>query len=453
MGHSWENKWKIGEPLGKGGQGRTYSASSIDNALQNGVLKHLNNNKDMQARSRMRREVANLQALAGSGGTVPAVLDHNTDQADNPAVELFVVMELIPGATVKAYVEKHGVLDPETAIKWILGLCDTVEKAHAFPILHRDLKPDNIIVRDERNADLVIIDYGLSFNAADEDVTQTGETFRNKFLDLPETNTPNGNLRDHRSDVTAVCAILYYCLTGCVPGHLQDAHGRAPHMRPGFSVRETQGEKRIGKFEAFFTRGFAPHIANRYQHIRELREAINDLMGSVPTDETDPVQVAASASHRLRVFHRPTQIAEFRQQAHSIFNQVTQDLQKYNGKLGRFVVAFQVERQPKMPQIPAGLDLVEHWQSIVVVIAQQHSRQYHRRLALASRGEECVLLAIDYAAESARNNREIDSHWKEVARYQGDAKPIFGIVSDSMRDWLVARIKELEQQMLSPKSA
>src|SRR5690242_604833 len=96
----WEDKWKLVEPLDKGGQGLTYVVSAADGSTSKAVLKKLKNNKDSQSRGRMFREVGNMRLLHNAGALVPGVLDDNVDTFDESGSELFVVMEFIPGPTL-----------------------------------------------------------------------------------------------------------------------------------------------------------------------------------------------------------------------------------------------------------------------------------------------------------------------------------------------------------------
>ena len=162
--------------------------------------------------------------------------------------------------------EEKGTLGLDAAAALVLNVAKVVSVAHKQSILHRDLKPDNLIVRNVERNDIVVIDYGLSYSESDDDLTRTTETIRNKFLDLPENNTPDGNRRDSRSDITHLCGILYFCLTGNKPGHLQSADGgRPPHRRPGYSIQEKLGsEPRIRRLEMFFDCGFMPSNLARY---------------------------------------------------------------------------------------------------------------------------------------------------------------------------------------------
>ncbi len=109
MPNPWDEKWTQGEDLGSGGQGKTVAVTYKMDPTIKGALKYLKNNLNLQARGRIRREVVNLQSLANSGGSVPRVLDHNTElptsQDGSPVKDtkqLFLVMDLIPGDTVAA---------------------------------------------------------------------------------------------------------------------------------------------------------------------------------------------------------------------------------------------------------------------------------------------------------------------------------------------------------------
>jgi serine/threonine protein kinase len=456
MTHPWEAKWTCGARLGKGGQGFTHDATSVSDPAVKGVLKYLKNNQDSQARGRMRREVANLQALASIGGAVPRVLDHNIDQFEDLKIELYVVMDLVSGPTLAEYVRTNTRLEIDIAINCVLSLCRTVRIAHTLPIVHRDLKPDNIIVRDGGTHDLIVVDYGLSFNRSDEPITQTDETFRNRFLDLPETNTPGGDRRDPRSDLSAVCGVLYFCLTGHVPGHLQDAHGKLPHMRDGFSLRDYHKDDRVPKLENFLTRGFAPIVANRYQRVEEIQEKLEELLRKKgPVDESDPIQVASALSGQLLARDRKTQLANLVPNAQALISYIQNEVNKYNQKLGQFQLANEGGGFQLTMQTPHGLDLVLLAPISIVLTAVHHPYQRRRRYAVASRGEQCVLLAGDYAANTAQPQEvaKLALTWHEIAWYEGKADSILNIVSQSLEDWLTRQLKELSQEILSIQQA
>jgi len=178
----WSENWSIVEPLGKGGQGTTFIATRKTDA-QKGVIKILKHQTSDEARRRMYREVANLKALHGAGCKVPQILDGNTEKFESKDVNLFFVMEMIPGQRLCDVVTSKGGLGLSKAMDFAFDLLATVKKALVEDVIHRDLKPENIIVREFEKNDLVIVDYGLSFNATDDgNVTRVSETLDNDFL-------------------------------------------------------------------------------------------------------------------------------------------------------------------------------------------------------------------------------------------------------------------------------
>jgi serine/threonine protein kinase len=276
----WETRWKReGKHLGKGGQGTTELVTSVEDSSLRAALKILRNAKSEQARQRMRGEVVNLDILSQAHAKVPRVIEHNTESYKNLGIPLYVIMEYVSGETLAEFLLRTGPLDLDSAAKIALALADTMRIAHSVassPILHRDLKPSNVIVRDPASWDIVTIDYGLSFNHEIDDVTETGERFRNEFLDLPEYRTPGANKRDTRSDVTMLSGILFWCLTGVTPATLQGPDGRPPHSRQGSEI-ETRlgGDSRWRDLVILFNRAFAQNVDTRFQSVDELVDRIS----------------------------------------------------------------------------------------------------------------------------------------------------------------------------------
>ncbi|HEY1375853.1 MAG TPA: protein kinase, partial [Gemmataceae bacterium] len=193
----WKEKWKAVRSLSSGGQGYTVLVESLSEPTQMGVLKTLRRADSPQARARMNKEVAALESLAAEKLKVPRVLDKNTEMHADPSMPLYFVMEFVEGQTLDKEVAARGRLDLDKAGAMTLALAETVSAAHGQGVLHRDLKPDNIIVRDFDADDLVIVDYGLSFNQADDDnLTRDSEQLGSPFLMLPEVRVPGGDRRD-----------------------------------------------------------------------------------------------------------------------------------------------------------------------------------------------------------------------------------------------------------------
>jgi serine/threonine-protein kinase len=418
----WAMKWKVEKKLTRGGQGTTRLVSSVDDPGRLAVLKILNNQGSMQARSRMRREAVALDTLAKEGIKVPAVLDGNTGDFGNPKVPLYFVMEYILGKTLTDEVTARKGLNLEQSVAVTLDLCQTVSAAHRENVLHRDLKPANVIVRDLDKPDLVIVDYGLSFNHGDEEgtVTQTGEQIRNELLALPETNALGGDRRDKRSDITALAAIMYYCLTGHLPGHLRDGRGLAPHRRTGFSVQEAlAGDARCDQIEAVLDRAFSVELENRFQTCEELVDRLSAALLPPVTDE-DPLAVAAEVGKVLRQGDRKTLLAEYSKhvqslfhQFHSILNGIIAGLRPFNVGIGFSDFGDNV--------LPSGFDKL--WHAIVInVTLNPHDLSRAIVLAIAARGSQCVLFRHINTKQSGHGpDIRAGDKWYELYWFQPEA--------------------------------
>jgi serine/threonine protein kinase len=131
--------------------------------------------------------------------------------------QLFYVMEYVRGTPVTQYVRDQK-LGLEQTLKLFAGLCDAVNHAHQKAVIHRDLKPNNILVDGEGN--LKILDFGLA-----KAITQTAETLATISGQVmgtlpymsPEQTKGNPDLIDTRTDVYALGVVLYEMLTGAYP--------------------------------------------------------------------------------------------------------------------------------------------------------------------------------------------------------------------------------------------
>lgn len=448
MAHPWEDRWDIVQPLSRGGQGVTKLVMSKSAPQQKGVLKYLVNNKSSTARARMRREVANLQSLATLGGKVPQVLEHNTEAYNEPKIELYLVMEHIEGPTLKEFVESQGKLTVDQALDFTLALCDTVRIAHTEGILHRDIKPDNIIVKNDSGCELYIVDYGLSFNADDEDLTETVETFRNKFLDLPETNAPGGDRRDPRSDVTALCALLYYMLTGHHPGHLQDASGKMPHLRPGYTVREAIApDPRQIQVELLLSRGLALPLQRRFQDVDEFTSRLKTLREQVSAQTTsDPIATAKELSAQIREQDRKTQLAEFRPIATGLLNKFAHNVNQLGKQLGRFKCTFGPGRG-KSSDLDVDFDILTAPYTATVSVDHHPSKRI-RTYIVASRAEQSVVCVCDYDFHS-EPSKPIPLDWKELAWYEGTPTEVIATLEAEFMEWLDISLQQIAREIIS----
>lgn len=150
--------------LGSGGMGTVYEAIDADGRHVALKLLHPAFSTDDAARERLRREVATLHRVRGA--RVARVLD-----AEAESDEAFVVTELIEGESLDYSVREHGPMDTEELYDLAQGLASALEEIHAVNVVHRDMKPGNVMLTDDGP---VVIDFGISQVADDARLTQTG---------------------------------------------------------------------------------------------------------------------------------------------------------------------------------------------------------------------------------------------------------------------------------------
>ena len=274
----WDEKWERVKQIGGGGQGETFLVQPKDPKIfpQTGALKILKNQKDPERRKRMYREVAALKTLNCPG--IPQLIDSNYDQFATD-VPLYMVGEFIEGKTLSQLLEDPakpmGVGD---AITLVMKLLETLQYCHKISIVHRDIKPDNIIIRCNDISAPVLIDFGISFNESDTDnttLTEPRQQLGNRFLALPELQVNSSMQRDPRADITQCCGILFFALVGSPPVTLLDHAGRMPHQRPeNQKALLKHPNNLLPNIYRIFDRAFQFQIDYRWQSIPELQQAL-----------------------------------------------------------------------------------------------------------------------------------------------------------------------------------
>ena len=192
----------------------------------------------------------------------------------------YLVMEYVHGDNLKAVIAKEGPLSPARAIHIVCQICEALTHAHENNIVHRDVKPHNILITREGWAKLS--DFGIA-----RDVTGTTITYTNSFIGSVHYLSPEqarGQLADQRSDLYSLGVVLYEMLTGSVPyqgdnliavalKHIQDE----PEPPSKLNGRITP------QLEEVILRAIAKDPAKRFQNGRELslhlRESLSKNKG------------------------------------------------------------------------------------------------------------------------------------------------------------------------------
>jgi tetratricopeptide (TPR) repeat protein len=289
-------QYEITARLGGGGMGVVYLAR--DTKLGRAVaLKFLPPQwcHDEGAKQRFLREA---QAASATNHKNICII-HDIEQTDDG--QLFIVMAHYEGPTLKQKLEA-GPLAPAEAIEIAGEIAEGLAKAHTQGVVHRDIKPGNIIVTDDG---VKILDFGLAKLAdAALKLTLEGSTLGTVAYMSPEQ--ARGEEADERSDIWALGVVLYEMLTGEVPfkGAYPEAIFYAIKNEEPASLTAKAKELPEG-VEAIVRRALAKDPGERYQNARELARELRFLQGrSVPLDlRTEAVPIPRSAARVARKRH------------------------------------------------------------------------------------------------------------------------------------------------------
>ncbi|WP_160312469.1 serine/threonine protein kinase [Caballeronia mineralivorans] len=283
----WTERWVSVENLGSGGQGVVLKARRLDGDGA-ACVKVLSKQKDVERRARFLREATAYRTCHHE--LVPALIETNAAHEDDLNYKLFIVTEYVPGLTLTEFIEMNGVLEFADAVRLTSRLLDTLIYLHEQGWVHRDIKPDNIIVRDDNIEFPVLLDFGLCFKdgISPSFVTELNQEVGNRFLRLPELGIGSANKQDVRSDLSFVGAILFFVMTGGIPASLSDGDELMPHQRSAFSstIARAAGPGAMTLF-GWFDHAFNPNVQRRYAGATQMLEALKLALAHSMTEPTD----------------------------------------------------------------------------------------------------------------------------------------------------------------------
>jgi len=263
--------YRIDGVVGAGGMGIVYEATQL--ALDRPVaLKVLTaGHGSAEFRARFRRE-AMLQAALDHPNIVPVY------EAGESEEGLFLAMRLVRGRDLKQLSEEGSL--PPTRVLALLGqAAAALDEAHASGLVHRDVKPQNILVDDDDHAFLA--DFGLTKGAGERGVTLTGQYTGS--LDYAAPETISGKTYGPDADLYAFAAVLYEALTGEVvfPYDTQAALLHAHLAEPPARASERRSDLPVA-LDDVIARGLAKRPEDRYRTATQLIEAARAALASQP---------------------------------------------------------------------------------------------------------------------------------------------------------------------------
>ncbi len=205
-----DNRYRLDRPLGEGGMGTVWVGTQL--ALQREVAVKSLHLADVSHRSRLRREALALAAIHHPA--IVEVYDYGETTGGLP----YVVMEFVRGESIAARLDRVGAFSAEEAVILLLPLLEGLAVAHRAGVVHRDIKPDNVVLTAGPSSLLAkLLDFGIARidRSAEGRLTADGS-----FVGTPAYMAPEqmrGGETDERVDVWGMGTLLYQLIAGEAP--------------------------------------------------------------------------------------------------------------------------------------------------------------------------------------------------------------------------------------------
>ncbi len=265
IGTVLSGRYRLEAKLGSGGMSTVYLAQdqTLDRPVAVKVM-HREMSEQADQLQRFRQEARAVAKL--SHPNVVSVIDAGED-GGYP----YIVFEYVEGETLKQRIGREGALEPQEAIAYAIEIARGLSVAHARNMVHRDIKPQNILIDAEGRAKLT--DFGISRQLEQDGMTATGRVLGTTDYVAPEQAM--GRSVDPRSDVYSLGVVLYEMLVGQVPFQAESQVGVAmKHVNEELPDVQRRRPEVSAAVALVVERATAKDPEKRYQHVGEM---IDDL--------------------------------------------------------------------------------------------------------------------------------------------------------------------------------
>lgn len=302
IGAALEGRYRVDAVIATGGMSTVYRG--LDTRLDRPVALKVMDSRycgDIQFLTRFQREAKAVARLKGDG--LVAVYDQGGGApGDEPP---FLVMELIDGGTLRELLRERGPMPPHAVAAVLRPICHGLGVAHAAGLVHRDVKPENVLISDD--GEVKIADFGLVRAVAEAGITSTSVILGTAAYLSPEQVGTGES--DPRSDVYAVGILAYELLTGRTPftgdSALSVAYQRMDNdvPPPSSAIAGVPAQ-----FDALVRRATDRDPALRFADAAELGDALEEVIAELGLPAFRVPAPSQSAQHRAATaFHSRVQ--------------------------------------------------------------------------------------------------------------------------------------------------
>ncbi|MFI5053122.1 MAG: protein kinase, partial [Acidimicrobiia bacterium] len=256
------NRYELGVEIGRGGMADVFLAHDrlLDRRVAVKVLSPAFSSDPTNV-ERFRREAQSAAGL--NHPNIVAVYDWGEENGT-----YFIVMEYVPGQTLSNLIQSYGRLSPTEAVPIGAEIADALAFAHAHGVVHRDVKPGNVLVTPD--GQVKVADFGIARAASGDGLTKTGAVLGTATYFSPEQ--AQGFALDGRSDVYALGVVLYEMLVGAPPFVAASPVSVAyMHVREQPAPPSSIVAGLPGALDRIVLTAMAKDVTQRYQSANDLR--------------------------------------------------------------------------------------------------------------------------------------------------------------------------------------
>ena len=266
IGKRINGRYKVLDTVGGGGMANVYLAHDmiLDRDVAVKVLR-LDFANDEELIRRFRREAQSATSLVHQN--IVSIYDVG-EEGDSV---YYIVMEYVEGQTLKQYIQQHSPIPVSKALSIMEQLTSAISHAHQNHIIHRDIKPQNILM--DRNGNVKITDFGIAMALSATSITQTNSVLGSVHYLSPEQ--ARGGAANHKSDIYSLGIVMFELLTGRLPFSGESAVSIAlKHLQS-----ETPSVRRWNpavpqSVENIVLKATAKDPFHRYENVEEMEEDI-----------------------------------------------------------------------------------------------------------------------------------------------------------------------------------